>query len=1074
MDRLCPICQTLTYDDEQASCNNCGAELPPVEEEEVLEEADELESLDLGEFDLDDGNLSEDTPQTDPGLTDNGVGSEEEPDESGEVVDFDLDLGDEGDAQDDGSGQEEEPEFDTGDWDTGAIGGDITDDSLTVDDDEAEEEPDVDDVMEMGLDESKPGTDDASEEEPDEVADAGEEVIELEDGQFLCPSCDGVVDEGVVNCPHCDYDLSHSKPCPSCAKGIDTLAEICPHCYTDLNSFVAETPAEPEEASDDEAGDVEDERVTKLTKAFEDGKISEDIYNMNLAKLQGEEDPDETEPVYAEETDGDDASEDNTDDEAESEEAPEDEDKKGSRWGRKKDKKDKKARDEEQAEDEALARAENDEKKEDMKIDKRAARRRDREKDDEIDEIIKEDKQEGFLNYYNLSVITLFFYVFLAIFVLVEFILMITNMTNDTGVPSVSFSLVPTFGNISSAPILLLSMILSMSSAILHFWDRRTNLIMSLVPSGLMAAGLSMDVFTSSLFLGGDLVLIIIALFLLLFMIILDVLLIFKYPEVLADSDRNEFEVLLETEEEINEIQQKLEEEFEQMINEEEEKLRMKDEEINEIQTKLESLSDQIQQEEEKLRMKEEEVSAIRSELELKTQYMAEEEEKLRMKEEEMESLIQTELEKRQDDMMVEEEEKLKMKEEELISSRSELEMQKNLLDDNREKLRLKEQEMMNLRTELETQMRHRMDEEDRLKIKEAASKMLDRGKQKRVLFPFTAMVGQEKMKRALTLNAIYPEVGGVLIRGQKGTGKSVSVRGLAEILPDIEVTGCKFNCDPADPDKFCTECAAAKEAGNLKTHSRQVQVVDLPLNVTEDRLVGSIDIEKVLTEGVKSFEPGILAEAHRGVLYVDEINLLDDYIVDILLDAAGSGMVTIEREGISLSHPSRFIIVGSMNPEEGELRPQILDRIALQTDVIGIKDVAKRIDIVKRREAFTADPLKFREEFEPSRIELVNKIERANDLIPKVTTSDRMFKLIAQICMDFNVDGHRADIIIERAARANAAFEGRMETTTEDIVAAASMALPHRMKRRSFEDDEEFSEEMLRRLIDKREAEME
>ncbi|MCK4757160.1 MAG: ATP-binding protein, partial [Thermoplasmata archaeon] len=356
--------------------------------------------------------------------------------------------------------------------------------------------------------------------------------------------------------------------------------------------------------------------------------------------------------------------------------------------------------------------------------------------------------------------------------------------------------------------------------------------------------------------------------------------------------------------------------------------------------------------------------------------------------------------------MMMEEEEKLHMKEEELIQSRNELDIQKNLLDDNREKLRMKEQEMMSLRTELENQMRHRMEEEDRLKLKEAATKMLDRGKQKRVLFPFTAMVGQEKMKKALTLNAIYPEIGGVLIRGQKGTGKSVSVRGLAEVLPDIEVTGCKFNCDPKDEDKFCTECAARHKAGNLPTHERQVQVVDLPLNVTEDRLVGSIDIEKVLTEGVKSFEPGILAEAHRGILYVDEINLLDDYIVDILLDAASSGIVTIEREGISLSHESKFIIVGSMNPEEGELRPQILDRIALQTDVIGIKDVAKRIDIVRRREEFTADAEGFREKYEASRAELVDKIERANELLPKVTTPQRMFKLIAQICLDFNVDG--------------------------------------------------------------------
>ena len=328
-------------------------------------------------------------------------------------------------------------------------------------------------------------------------------------------------------------------------------------------------------------------------------------------------------------------------------------------------------------------------------------------------------------------------------------------------------------------------------------------------------------------------------------------------------------------------------------------------------------------------------------------------------------------------------------------------------------------------------------------------------------------------MKRALTLNAVYSEIGGVLIRGQKGTGKSVSVRGLAEVLPDIEVTGCKFNCDPVDPEKFCTECKATHDAGKLETFKRPVQVVDLPLNITEDRLVGSIDIERILAAGEKSFEPGILAEAHRGILYVDEINLLDDYIVDILLDAASSGVVTIEREGMSISHPSRFIIVGSMNPEEGELRPQILDRLALQCDVVGIKDVEQRIQIVKRREAFTADPVAFREQYESNRRELREKIDTAMELVPNVTTPPRIYTLIAQICLDFDVDGHRADIIIERAARANAAFEGRLETTAEDVVSASAMALPHRMRRRPSED-EEFNEESLMKLVKSREAELE
>ncbi len=1040
MDRICPMCQTLTYDDSITECGNCGAELPPVDEEEVVieEQEEEVDSLDLSDLDLDDD--SEDVSTGLEGL-DLDLGEEEEITEETAPATEDVE---EPEIEEEAEDISEDGEEDAGDWDLGTIGGDSPDESFSVDEEEEEEEEEAIDEDEI---------DDGEELVDEEESDDGDvEEIIIEENQLLCPSCDEINNTDSESCSNCGYELGHSKRCPSCAKGIDKTAEICPNCYTDLATFKPDEPEEDEEEIIEEDGTEEDEEDTPTDDdPEEEVEVSEDE--------EGVDDLDEVE----------DTPEDGTEEDTK--------EKKSSRWGKKSKKK--KGDPQEDVDDDTSdiddESLDADERSEEMKKDKLNAKIRDRRKKDEIDQILEEEKREGFFNYYNMSLITLFFYVFLAIFVLVEFIMMVTNMVSDTGIPTVSFSLVPTYGDVSSISILLFAMLLSMSSALLHLWDRKLNLMLSLIPSTLMAVGLGMDVVYSSLFLGGDLIVIIIMLFLLLMMIFLDFFLIFfKYPEVLEDNSRDELELFLEKEEELEEIQQQLEEEHEKMIQEEEEKLRLKDEEINEIKTELESLSDQIQMEEEKLRMKEEEVSAIRSELELKTQHMAEEEEKLRMKEEEMESLIQTELEKRADDMMMEEEEKLRMKEEELIHSRSELDIQKNLLDDSREKLRMKEQEMMNLRTELESQMRHRMDEEDKLKLKEAANKMLDRGKQKRVLFPFTAMVGQEKMKSALTLNAIYPEIGGVLIRGQKGTGKSVSVRGLSEILPDIEVTGCKFNCDPKEEDKFCTECAARHKAGNLRVETRQVQVVDLPLNVTEDRLVGSIDIEKVLTEGVKSFEPGILAEAHRGVLYVDEINLLDDYIVDILLDAAGSGVVTIEREGISLSHPSRFLIVGSMNPEEGELRPQILDRIALQTDVVGIKDVAKRIDIVRRREEFSTEPLVFREKFEPSRKELVDKIERASGLISKVTTPERIFKLIAQVCMDFNVDGHRADIIIERAARANAAFEGRMETATEDVVVAASMALPHRMKRRAFEDDEEFSEEMLRRLVDKREAELE
>ena len=465
-------------------------------------------------------------------------------------------------------------------------------------------------------------------------------------------------------------------------------------------------------------------------------------------------------------------------------------------------------------------------------------------------------------------------------------------------------------------------------------------------------------------------------------------------------------------------------------------------------------------------------MSAIKSELEMKTEALAQEEEKLHMKEQEMESLVQTEVERKTEEFMMEEEEKIRMKESDLIKARSDLEIQRNLFDESREKLRMKEGELSHLKTELESQIRQRLEEEEKLKLKAAAGRMVEKTKQKRVLFPFVALVGQEKMKKAMVLNAIYPEVGGVLIRGQKGTGKSVGVRGLAEVLPDIEVTGCKFNCDPKETDKLCNECTVRNNAGKLETFTRQVQVVDLPLNITEDRLVGSIDIEKILAEGTKSFEPGILAEAHRGILYVDEINLLDDYIVDILLDSASSGNVNVEREGISITHPARFIIVGSMNPEEGELRPQILDRIALQTDVVGIQDVASRIDIVRRREEMTTDPEGFRVKHEPARKELRERITKAREILPNVRTPKHIYDLIAQICIDFNVDGHRADIIIERAARANAAFEGRLEVAAEDVVVASAMALPHRMRRRPYEE-EEFSEEMMRKLVKQREREI-
>jgi len=359
--------------------------------------------------------------------------------------------------------------------------------------------------------------------------------------------------------------------------------------------------------------------------------------------------------------------------------------------------------------------------------------------------------------------------------------------------------------------------------------------------------------------------------------------------------------------------------------------------------------------------------------------------------------------------------------------------------------------------------------------------------KTERVLFPFAGVVGQEKMKLALILNAIDPKIGGVLAQGQKGTAKSVSVRGIAELLPTVKVVdGCRFSCAPDyPPEKLCFECkqrfkyeiqelnALPREErekrikeGYLPYHERPMKVVDLPLGATEDRVLGSIDIEKVLRLGTKAFEPGILADVNQGILYVDEINLLDDYIVDVLLDAAAMGVATIEREGVSLSHPANFILVGTMNPEEGELRPQLLDRLALTVKIQGMKDIEMRTQIIKNARAFNENPHAFRESLREEQEWIKNQIVKARELLPNVVIDDRYLDVIAGICIDFNVDGHRADIIIERTARTHAAYNGRTEVTPDDIVAAAELALPHRMRKMPLEE-QEFSYDLLLKLVE-------
>ena len=322
-------------------------------------------------------------------------------------------------------------------------------------------------------------------------------------------------------------------------------------------------------------------------------------------------------------------------------------------------------------------------------------------------------------------------------------------------------------------------------------------------------------------------------------------------------------------------------------------------------------------------------------------------------------------------------------------------------------------------------------------------------------IFPFTAIVGQERMRRALILNAISPRIGGVLIRGERGTAKSTAARALAALLPEIEVVAdCPFQCDPNRPDQLCDNCRSRLERSEvLPTAIRRTRFVDLPVSATEDRVVGTLDIEKAIQRGERHFEPGVLAAANRGLLYVDEVNLLDDHVVDILLDSAAMGINVVEREGISFQHPARFILIGTMNPEEGDLRPQLLDRFALCVDMQGINDAAQRVEILKRRIEFEQDPDGFRERWRTSERRLTEEIDHARSRLPIVTYAQRDLYMIAALTADFKVDGHRADIAILKTARAHAAYEGRLSISERDVLLAAELALPHRMKKAPFQD---------------------
>lgn len=319
----------------------------------------------------------------------------------------------------------------------------------------------------------------------------------------------------------------------------------------------------------------------------------------------------------------------------------------------------------------------------------------------------------------------------------------------------------------------------------------------------------------------------------------------------------------------------------------------------------------------------------------------------------------------------------------------------------------------------------------------------------------FTAIVGQEDMKKALILNVVNPSLGGVLIRGEKGTAKSTAVRALAQLLPEEKrVAGCRFGCDPDDPAHMCGDCRDRREAGeDLAFEIRSMGVVNLPVSATEDRVVGTLDIEYALKTGEKKFEPGILAKANRNILYVDEVNLLDDHVVDVLLDSAAMGVNTVEREGVSYTHPARFVLVGTMNPEEGELRPQLIDRFGLSVTVSGEHDTERRMKVLENRLKYENDPEGFFKEYEPRQRDLRERILRARSILRECRYSREILRCIANICIELEVDGHRADITMLKTAMTAAACDGRREATRADVMEAAKFALPHRMRRRPFEE---------------------
>jgi magnesium chelatase subunit D len=329
-------------------------------------------------------------------------------------------------------------------------------------------------------------------------------------------------------------------------------------------------------------------------------------------------------------------------------------------------------------------------------------------------------------------------------------------------------------------------------------------------------------------------------------------------------------------------------------------------------------------------------------------------------------------------------------------------------------------------------------------------------------------------MKTALLLNAVYPAIGGVLIRGEKGTAKSTAARALRALLPPLHVIdGCPFHCDPDTPWPDCPHCGALTERRVIEA---AVPFIDLPLGATEDRVLGTLDFERALREGRRAFQPGLLASAHRGILYIDEVNLLPDHLVDVLLDAAALGVNTVQREGISASHPARFLLIGTMNHEEGDLRPQLLDRFGLMVEVTGPREPQVRTEVVRRRLAFESDPIAFTAQWEGEQVALRRRIGEARELLPQVQLDESLLAVISRLCCEFEVDGLRADIVMHKTARALAALDGRTESTTDDVRKAAEVVLPHRRRRRPFEqphlDREQLNDSLARAQSPKQESE--